>query len=247
MKISKCLVAAALALTAGPALSQPDLTSIVEAVDKLRLTGSQHLVVSIQLRTMSGQRVEPAYLYLLRVRRGVGALVEARDGDQRGQKYLSTPAGFWFYAPRTRQAIRMSPLQLVRGQASIGDISRMRYSGDYTARLQTNASQTMDGVPVWALQLKAKSQQATYATVSLYTAKADSRPIRADFMSAAGRRLKSVRFGSPVTISGHRLIQDTTFIDGIDPTKSTLLRITKVEEAATSPLMFKPQALGAAR
>jgi len=230
--------------TAASAAPGPDPAAIVRAVDSVRIPDAPNLLIRLQLKTRSGSRIEPGYTYVLRIRRGAGALVEAIDGDQRGQKYLSTPNGYWFYAPRTRQAIRLTPLQLVRGQASVGDISRMRFSTDYLAALQPDASQAIEGVAAWALTLRAKSPQATYSTVALYVSKDGQRPLRADFMSAAGRRLKTVKFGNLANVSGHRIVQDTTFIDAVDPTKSTVLHLGKVEETVTPALMFKPQALG---
>ena len=226
------------------AAPSPSAGAIIDRVDAVRVPDFPNQVISMQLKSTMGRRVEPSYSYVMRLRRGAGELVEALDGEQRGQKYLSTADGYWLYAPRTSRALRLSPLQLVRGQASIGDISRLRLSNDYTASYQKIPSQTVGGIACWALDLKAKSPKATYATIRLFASKADGRPVLAELVSAAGRHLKTVKFGSVTSVSGQRIVQETTFIDAIDPSRSTMLRINRLEQAATPASTFRPQALG---
>ena len=228
----------------GSVMAAPAASALVSRADELRMPNSPHLLVSMTLRAKSGARTEPAYSYKLRMRQGTGSLVEAIDGDQRGQKYLSTPNGYWLYAPRTQRALRLTPLQLVRGQASIGDISRMRFSTDYSATLAKDPDQTIDGVDCWQVNLKANTKQATYSQVALYVAKNDGRPVHANLYSAAGKKLKTILFGSLANVSGRKLVQSTTFVDGINASKSTVLTLQTIAQTETPELMFKPQALG---
>jgi hypothetical protein len=227
-----------------PARAAPDPAAIVRAVDEVRMPDGDNLLIAFSLQASQSGRTESAYSYRLRNRKGSGSLVDAVDGDQRGQRYLSTPAGYWLFTPRTRQALRLTPLQLIRGQASIGDISRMRFSSDYHAAMAAQPMQTVSGIDCWAIELRATSPQATYAAVTLYVARADGRPVRADLASAAGRRLKTVRFGAIATVSGRSLVQNTIFEDAIDTRKTTVMRLQRVEQAKTPAVMFKPQALG---
>lgn len=71
--------------------------------------------------------------YLIRSASHKPVLVEATSVDQRGQKFLVTDGGLYFYAPQSKRAIRLTPLQTLRGRASIGDLARISFEHDYSA------------------------------------------------------------------------------------------------------------------
>lgn len=218
--------------------------AVLRGVDALRAPEGANFVERITIEPRTSRGSEPATRYEVRTRRGTGSLTQTLDGDGRGQKYLSTSAGFWFYAPRTRQAIRLTPSQLLRGQASVGDISRIQLASDYRATLQSDRGQGQGDAGILTLELTAVSPLATYARIRLTVERGTDRPIGAELFSLAGRRLKSVRFGPVATVSGRRVIQTTTYVDGVDPTKSTVVTIAAIDGAETPALLFRPQALG---
>jgi hypothetical protein len=175
--------------------------------------------------------------------RDTSSLAHITDGDQRGMKFLSSPAGYWLYAPHTRRAIRLTPLQLLRGQASIGDISRLRFAQDYEASFAAERSAVVEGRECWALELRAKSTAATYAAVRLRVRKSDRAPVDADLILASGRKLKTVQFGAPSNLRGKPVIVSSIYIDAINTTKRTTVELLDVQPAKVSAGMFKPEAL----
>lgn len=225
------------------AQTPPSPAAILRSVDALRSPNEPHLVQRITLQSRSARGADAPGRYEVRTRRGSGSLVLALGGDGRGQKYLSTPNGFWFYAPRTRQAIRMTPAQLLRGQASVGDISRVSLSEDYAATVRPERDRRIGEARVWTLDLTARSQLATYPRMTLFVEQGTNRPVQADLFVASGRQLKTIRFGAVETVSGRRIIRSITYVDGLDPSRSTTQTIDSIEAVQTPATHFRPQAL----
>ncbi|MDP4535117.1 outer membrane lipoprotein-sorting protein [Alkalimonas collagenimarina] len=110
------------------------------------------------------------------------------DKDQRGQKVLATEDETWFFSNRTRRAIKIPAAQTLFGDASIGDIARIRFAADYTP-----ISLAQDGEH-YILSLNSTHPAATYQRVIMTVRRADSLPLQAEFFAASGRHMKTARF-----------------------------------------------------
>lgn len=239
-----CAGLAGVFATAGAAPSafaQPSAASIVGRADEYRFLG-EAVTTRLRITDQSGSK-RRKYSYSAVIGGDLGAVVTSLDGDQRGQKFLSNASGFWFYAPRTRRAIRLTPLQIIRGQASVGDVSRLSFADDYVAGFAPERSQVVDGRDCWAMLLRARSSRSTYATVSLLVDKADYTPKRATFMAASGRALKSAIYSPPASLAGRRVITAVTYVDAINTKKRTLVETLSAESISVRPAMFRPEAL----
>jgi hypothetical protein len=224
--------------------SEPLPAQIVADADAFRLPQlSATSGVRADLRVIDGEGAARRIDKITVLTRDTSSLVQVIDGDQRGMKFLSSPAGYWLYAPRTRRAIRLTPLQLLRGQASIGDISRLRFAQDYEASFAAERSVIVEGRDCWVLDLRATAATATYSSIRLRIAKSNRAPIDADMMLASGRKLKTVQFGPPSSVRGHPAIVTTTYIDAINAAKRTSVELLDVQPSKVSPGMFKPEAL----
>ncbi len=219
-----------------------DPAALVAKLDALRRPSGANLKMEFTLTTSENGATD-TYAYTGLIRRDAGTLVLADDGDQRGQKYLYTPGGYWLYAPRTRRPIRLTPLQTLRGQASIGDISRLNLADDYNVTLAEQSETRINEQDCWVLNLTAKSPEASYASITLYVSKADQIPVQADLMAGTGRKLKLLKFGGLKKVGGQNLLTTLTYIDAVNPDKRTVQQINVVESSGTPATMFQPQAL----
>ncbi|CAN5340799.1 outer membrane lipoprotein-sorting protein [soil metagenome] len=237
------LAAMAVALPAFVHAAERDAAEIVAAVDALRLPSTGDGGVKTTIRIIDGEGAKRAVDNMTVLVRGESSLVLMLDGDRRGMKFLGTPQGYWLYAPHTRRAIRLTPQMLLRGNTSVGDISRLRFADDYTAAFAAEKSAVVAGRDCWVINLKAKSQAATYATVTLRVAKADNAPVEAEMFVASGRKLKTVQFAAPTLLLGRKALTTITYLDGVDPSKKTVVQLLAVEKSNAPAGMFKPEAL----
>lgn len=68
---------------------------------------------------------------------------------------------YWLLMPKSRRPIRITPMQKLLGEASVGDISTLTWSDDYQASLEGEDSvqrEDQSSVETYRLALKAKPQ-----------------------------------------------------------------------------------------
>lgn len=187
-----------------------------------------------------GQPQEPG-TYLIRGAGHNQVLVEATSFDQMGQKFLTTDSGLFFYAPRTKRAIRLTPLQSLRGQASIGDIARINFDNDYIASATALPPQSCPENDCIALQLNSKNSEASYTRIVLVVRQRHGQylPVTALLYVNSGKLLKIARFD---TANGN-LPPTTRYIDPSDPTTETRVVFEKLTAARFPANMFNPRTL----
>lgn len=164
---------------------------------------------------------------------GAGAsIVEMLDPIDRGSRILATGDDLWFFTPRTRRAIRIPPAQRVFGDASYGDLARLRWRNDYDVAFDTTPETSLDGHACWRLQLTARSPAATYRHVILWVRQSDWLPMRAAYYVASGKLLKTVTFPQARVVNG-RLQNDVWVISAEGSAgHQTLLSIESVTPRA---------------
>jgi outer membrane lipoprotein-sorting protein len=217
--------------------SAPGAAEILQQVDQYRMPVNSF---EANVRIEAGKGQEPG-TYVIRGANYNQVLVEATSVDQRGQKFLTTDSGLFFYAPRTRRAIRLTPLQTLLGKANIGDLSRIRFSHDYDASLLEAES---EGCPVKAcvtLDLRSRNEAATYSRITLLAARQDGRyvPLKAMLYVASGKLLKVATFDS----AQGGLPPTTRYADPQLPGEETRVVFEKVRAAEFPANMFNPRAL----
>lgn len=235
---SLCCMALVTCVAGARAEDSPDATRLLLRVDQTRAPELSTYIATLTIAPFDGNKAKTPVRYSVLTSQKNGAIVTCVDGDQTGQKFLATDRGFWFFAPRTHRAIRLTPSQLLRGEASVGDISRLNFSTDYMITGLDKGPKPAS----WTLSLKAKSPNATYAKAQIDTG-GDGTPLGGRFYAASGKLLKRVEFGPVVSISGHQMIQKTTYIDGIDSQARTIVTYSSIKNATANAGMFTPEAL----
>lgn len=168
------------------------------------------------------------------------SLVEFLDPLQRGTKVLATGGDLWFFTPRTRRAIRIPPLQRLIGEASYGDIARLKLSTDYAASGAPIA--TANGAAL-RVDLNARSPAATYGRVRLIVRAKDMVPLRAMYFVASGKHLRTVEFIG-ATRSGNRITNDHWRIFAPEaPDRHTDIHVEQAQSRAIPTSTFSRRAL----
>jgi outer membrane lipoprotein-sorting protein len=186
------LLAAPLCATAAAA---PSPQEILRQVDRYRLPLNS-FEAWVRIVPVQGGVEQEAGTYIVRGANHNQALVEATSVEQRGQKFLTTDSGIFFYAPRTRRAIRLTPLQTLRGKASIGDLARISFENDYEVALAEAAQPGCPADSCVALALRSKNEAATYTRITLLVGRQRGQfvPLRAMLYVASGKLLKLAVF-----------------------------------------------------
>lgn len=113
-----------------------------------------------------------------------------------GKNFLMLGPDMWAYLPNIRRSVRVALNQKLSGQAANGDISRMRWRGDYTPQIESQDDKA------WVLMLKAKGPGTTYDSIRVWINKENFRPIKGEFLTSAGRPLKRITYDDYRDIGG---------------------------------------------
>lgn len=213
---------------------------VLRQIDERRLPTGGFEAELVIAPFKDGEAQEPGN-YVVKANGDNQVLVEARNPDQRGQKFLTTASGIFFYAPRTKRAIRMTPLQTLRGQASIGDISRLHFAEDYDASKPEALQDRCKESGCLVLELKSKSEAATYARIVLTAKRAQHgyEAVTADLFLASGKQAKIVKFEAPQ----NGLPPAARYIDVINTRLETAVTYKSIKPAKFPASMFNPRSL----
>lgn len=159
---------------------------------------------------------------------------------QRGQSVLVRGNAFWLYEPGMKSALRISPRQILFGQASAGDISRISFRTMYSV---VSRSET-DGSSI--LSLKAKpGANATYDLVDLYV-DANFRPVKAACKGRSGTLMKTIRYDAYERIADKELLTEFVLVDEINK-KSERMKLSNFDPSIPPDADFSIQALSFAK
>jgi outer membrane lipoprotein-sorting protein len=195
--MNRLLLIAILTCWAAPSAADTASADAILKVLDSRVSDTDVRMLNEVARIESGKPVS-IRRYRLNVNGDGRVLLESLDPGERGQKILSTPDAVWFYAPRSRRAIRVPASQRLFGEASIGDIANVRWGRDYRA----DGPPVLESPNLLRLALNASSEAATYQRVNVWVRKDDFVPVRASFALASGKVHKIASYDDARLVNG---------------------------------------------
>ncbi|MEL7452487.1 MAG: outer membrane lipoprotein-sorting protein [Pseudomonadota bacterium] len=218
--------------------------AIVTHFDSARLNeGSSETVIELTTVRSSGDRTQSFKI----LDSGDGAtLVEFLDPRQRGNRVLSRDNKIWFYAPRTRRAIRVPAIQRVFGEASYGDLTQLLLSKEYSPSGPVCAGQ-INGTTAVRVELEARDEASTYAKVDLWVEPDDWLPVQVDYYVASGKHIKSARFPNVQEIDEIVVLGTWHLYSPDDPEAVTRIETVSFEQVELSARRFTRRALESGR
>lgn len=163
----------------------------------------------------------------------------------RGRKMLLGDFGMWVLFPRTRNVIRLSPMQVLLGEVSNGDIARLSFSQDYDAILDTCIAESKTSICRLVLKVRPEKKGTTYNLVHLWVEEGTWVPRRAAFFSSVGseKLLKSAEYGQMRTFEGRQVVSRISLVDGIDPRRRSVMEYLSMKSETLPPSSFTKEYL----
>ena len=150
----------------------------------------------------------------------VKTLEPARD---RGRNLLMLGEEMWAYIPNLKRALRVSLSQKLTGQAANGDISRMRWSGDYSGEIEKKDAKE------WTILLTAKKKGLTYEKVRVWVDQSTFRPRKSEFLTGAGKALKTATYTAYKEMAGRVRPTELLIQDAVREQDRSTLKILSME------------------
>ena len=145
----------------------------------------------------------------------------------KGRKMLMEGNYIWMQMPRTKNAIRLSPMQILLGEASNGDVARTRFSLDYNA--VHDGIEVIDGKKCDRLILEVKPEKkgSTYSKIILRVS-ADKLPFYAEFFAESGKMMKKVYYRSFTPYGAKMLQKKIEIFDAVNSENHTIMEYVKI-------------------
>ena len=226
---------------ASAALAQaPDAAKILEQADHYR-GGWPSLMVKTRIDNYDGDTLTESADFEVTIK-DANSLVRFLSPKNKGQTLLMRGDDMWIYLPSVSRGVRITPIQRLLGNASNGDLARLRYSIDYAPTL--SGEDTVNGVVCVVLELQAKRKGATYQRIRYAVRKTDSLPIKADFFLTSGRQVKTAFFEAPKAFAGRETISRIVIYDELKSRSKTIMTFDDFAPQPIDDKIFNPSRTG---
>jgi outer membrane lipoprotein-sorting protein len=229
MKYASALLPLTLTLLLGGVARAQTAQEIVAATDKVRNPAQPFRATLRLTEYVGGQERNHDSLVVFskedagtqQFRNLVQYVEPARDA---GKRVLLDGHSLWFYDPDSKVSVRISAQQRLIGQAAIGDILTVNLAADYSASI-VGTEQIADAArrprECWHLELKARTDLATYNRVEYWVEQGSFYPIKGKFYADSGRLLKILYFRSFTEQLGAIRPTEAIIIDAVDTSLAT--------------------------
>lgn len=179
----------ALLAWSGPAATAESPEEILRAVDNIRAPGPT-FTFDLKLTYLRPRRAAVIQKFDVAVKEATKSLVRFNAPEEiRGRAMLMVGRDMWMYVPTVNQPIRISAQQRLLGPVSNADVARVIYSYDYSAKLL--GTEDVEQAHCDKLELTAKTPDAAYGRIILWSEARSHRPLQAQFYATTGKQLKT--------------------------------------------------------
>ncbi|MEE1673675.1 outer membrane lipoprotein-sorting protein [Agarivorans aestuarii] len=204
--------------------------------DSYRLQSASAKVVT-EVSQFEKQQLKKQHRYNVYIRPERESLVVFKAQSELGQKMLMLGDNYWLLMPNSRRPIRITPMQKLLGEASVGDISTLTWSEDYQGELGEVSE--IDGVNAQHLQLQAKTSGASYQKIDLWVDQNSNFPLKADLYLKSGKLAKQAYFEQGQR-DGRTVVTTMTLVDSIQTNKSTVIDYQSVQAHSLADKYYNP-------
>jgi outer membrane lipoprotein-sorting protein len=167
-------------------------------------------------------------------------LAPARDA---GRAVMCNGDIMRLYLPDISKSIRISPEQLFLGSDfTHGDLLQLDLEQDYVSNLLP-AEETA-GDSCFVLELTAKNRRVAYDKIKFWIVKENYLPLRQEYFSLSGKRLKILQYTLPQVMGGQMRPTVLTMINVLRPQDRTVITWLELQtDVALSDYLFTQQHL----
>lgn len=235
----RLLLALALAVLSLSAKAN-EVGALLKAADRFRVS-SENMQVETQITTFNrdgSKEKERRYLVFSQAKRQ--SLVLMQSPAEQGQKMLMLGDDFWMLLPGSGRAMRITPLQKLLGEASIGDVATMSWSQDYEGTVV--GEERCEQQACLRLSLNAIRKGVAYQHIDLWLGKNRHEPIKADLFVLSGKFAKQASFimdkpSAPTTVL------EMVLLDQLGSQKETRMRYLSRKDRTVPEQWMNPMFL----
>lgn len=223
-------------IATGPAAAAEDANEIVAKADAIRAPRGAHEMDAVVTAFEDGaQKSKNGYkVYIKDLDHSLVEFIS--PPAEKGKSLLMIGEDLWIYLPKVKKPVRIPLNQRLVGDVSNGDMARANFANDYDATLSGEA--TVDGKACHVLDLVAKSPNKTYNKIKYWVAKADYRPVQAEYFTVSGQSLKTCSFEGFRMEAGQMRPMKYLFRDSVKKSQTSTIDFSNMVKKELSDNMF---------
>jgi outer membrane lipoprotein-sorting protein len=207
---------------------------LLEEVDKFRNPSDAY---SMSVRIVSTSEKEESS-FLVYLKGSDKTLIKVLAPKKTlGRNMLMIGENMWVYIPNIRRSVRVSLSQKLTGEAANGDISRMRWAGDYTHKVESKDAKE------WRLSLEATKKGLTYSKINVWIDAKDKRPLKAEFLTLSGKTIKTAIYQKYEKVLGMMRPSQIHIVDNLRKDQFSDIFIEKMENKNFPDSLFTEKSL----
>lgn len=223
-------------LCVGPAGAAEDPNAIVAKADDIRAPKGAHEMEAI-ITTYEGSQQKSKNGYHVYIKDLDHSLVAfTSPASEKGKSLLMVGEDLWIYLPNVKKPVRIPLNQRLVGDVSNGDMARSNFANDYNATL--SGEESVNGKDCYILDLVAKSPNKTYNKIKYWVAKADYRPVQAEFFTVSGQSLKTCSYEGFRMEAGMMRPMKYVFRDSIKKSQNSTIEFSGMVKKELNDNMF---------
>ena len=232
------IAATILSLAAGAFAATPD--ELLKLADRPKSEFREAVIHARITVTQNGKSESPAEFELYKKGDDRG-LVVFTAGKQKGRKILTVGDKFWLIVPGSSHAISVTPNQRLMGGASLADVSKLRFSEEFTATV-AGPPEMVEGRPCDVLKLTPRSTHTSYGGGTLWIDRAEHLARKAVLSLVSGKPAKEIAFDRYGKQDGKTVLASMTIRDllggpsaGTTSIDYTNYRVARIDDKLLTP------------
>jgi len=226
--MKRFLIIALLALVASGAAFGLDVNKILKDLDELGDFDNQDFsAVYTIVSQQHGEKVSVSSIKLFRRdKKEQFTMIVLLPEVNKGQGYLREEDNVWFYDPTSRKFSFSSIKENIQdSEARNSDLTLRGFAVDYESAGVKEG--TIGSIPVWVIDLKAKSDDVSYERLVLHVAKSQTVLLKEEAYSVSGRLMRTTVYGKYVKLGGKQLPSQIIILDELNPGERSQLTMTQ--------------------
>ncbi|MGF1752682.1 outer membrane lipoprotein-sorting protein [Vibrio makurazakiensis] len=218
------------------------VSEMILKADRFRLNSDEASKVVSLVSLYESEKLDKTREYNVYTRPNRESLVIFKSAVEAGQKMLMVEGNYWLLMPKSRRPIRITPMQKLLGEASVGDISTLTWSEDYQGEwIEQQTVKLLSGKEISTdlIKLVAKTKGASYQTIDLWLSTEDSFPIKADMYLRSGKIAKQAWFEQGER-NGLPSVTAMTLLDKIQSSKKTVIEYQEISQQSLEDKYYNP-------
>jgi hypothetical protein len=217
-----------------------DVPAMLKAADRYRVS-ADNMQVDTQIAVFNKDGTpDKDRRYTVFAQAGHQSLVLMQSPAEKGQKLLMLSDDYWLLLPGSQRPVRITPMQKLLGDASVGDIATLSWAQDYSGTVV--GEERCGEAPCLHLSLAAGRKGVTYQRIELWLGKARHEPIKADLFVQSDKLAKQARFvmDKPVAPTA---VTEMVLLDQLSNHKETRVRYLARKERTVPEAWLNPMFL----